>query len=126
MGRSLGHERNYGEAVAAKIDAEMHKLVSEAYNDVMQLLSDNIDFLHNMANALLEEETIDHSQIENLYNYGTLNNPNQPEPEDEVKKEAKSALEAAGIIVPDSIQSGDVKPTVEPHAGENNTDKSSY
>lgn len=98
LGRSLGHERNYGEAVAEKIDAEMHKIVSEAYNDVMKLLSDNIEFLHNMANVLLEEETIDHTQIENLYKYGTITDPNTVE-----GNGAKSALEAAGIIVPDAI-----------------------
>ena len=64
----------------------------------MQMLSENIDFLHNMANALLEEETIDHKQIENLYKYGSVHAP-----EEESKDETKSALEAAGIIVPDSI-----------------------
>ena len=98
LGRSLGHERNYGEAVAEKIDAEMHAIVADAYNDVMQMLAENIDFLHNMANALLEEETIDHKQIENLYKYGSVHAP-----EKESKDETKSALEAAGIIVPDSI-----------------------
>lgn len=98
LGRSLGHERNYGEAVAEKIDAEMHAIVADAYNDVMQMLAENIDFLHNMANALLEEETIDHKQIENLYKYGSVHAP-----EEECKDETKSALEAAGIIVPDSI-----------------------
>ncbi len=98
LGRSLGHERNYGEAVAAKIDAEMHDIVADAYNDVMKLLSDNMDFLHNMANALLEEETIDHSQIENLYKYGSVHAP-----ETDKGNESKNALEAAGIIVPDSI-----------------------
>lgn len=98
LGRSLGHERNYGEAVAAKIDAEMHNIVADAYNDVMKLLSDNMDFLHNMANALLEEETIDHSQIENLYKYGSVHAP-----ETDKGNESKNALEAAGIIVPDSI-----------------------
>lgn len=98
LGRSLGHERNYGEAVAEKIDAEMHAIVADAYNDVMQMLAENIDFLHNMANALLEEETIDHKQIENLYKYGSVHAPKE-----ESKDETKSALEAAGIIVPDSI-----------------------
>lgn len=98
LGRSLGHERNYGEAVAEKIDAEMHAIVADAYNDVMQMLAENIDFLHNMANALLAEETIDHKQIENLYKYGSVHAP-----EEESKDETKSALEAAGIIVPDSI-----------------------
>ncbi len=75
LGKSLGAERNYGEAVAAEIDREMHRIVMEAYSDVKQLLTDNVGFLHNMANALLEVETIDEKQVENLYRYGTLDAP---------------------------------------------------
>lgn len=75
LGRNLGHERNYSEEIAAKIDEEMHRIVDEAYKDVEKLLTDNIDFLHNMANALLEEETIDAKAVENLYKYGTTKAP---------------------------------------------------
>lgn len=98
LGRNLGHERNYGEAVAEKIDKEMHAMVADAYNDVMELLANNIDFLHNMAHALLEEETIDHTQVENLYKYGTITSPEVDE-----SKDAKHALEEAGIVVPKEI-----------------------
>ena len=97
LGRSLGHERNYSETVAAKIDEEVHNLVASAYNDVMNMLAENEQFLHNMANALLEEETIDHVAVENLYKYGTSKDPNATD-------DNKSALEAAGIIVPESIE----------------------
>ena len=107
LGRSLGHERNYGEAIAEKIDTEMQTIVAEAYNDVMQLLADNIEFLHNMSNALLEEETIDHAQIENLYKYGQIINPEEVEP--------KNSLEAAGIVVPEFIPtSKQEEPAAEP------------
>ena len=71
LGRNLGHERNYSEEIAGKIDEEMHRMVDEAYRDVEKLLSDNIDFLHNMAKALLEEETIDAKAVANLHKYGT-------------------------------------------------------
>lgn len=77
LGRNLGHERNYSEEIAAKIDEEMHRIVDEAYKDVETLLTDNIDFLHNMANALLEEETIDAKAVENLYKYGTIKAPEE-------------------------------------------------
>lgn len=79
LGRNLGSERNYGEEVAAEIDKEMRETVLEAYNDVMNLLQDNIEFLHNMAKALLEIETIDSEIIDNLYEYGTIENPNKEE-----------------------------------------------
>lgn len=92
LGRSLGHERNYGETIATKIDNEMHRLVAEAYSDVMKLLEENVDFLHNMAHALLEEETIDRDQVENLYKYGSLTAPEEAA--------SLTPLEVAGIVVP--------------------------
>ena len=104
LGKSLGSERNYGEAVAEKIDNEMHRIVAEAYGDVMNLLTENIDFLHNMAKALLEEETIDSKQVDNLYRYGTLLSPEEVQAKaEEEANSKKSPLEAAGIVMPDKI-----------------------
>lgn len=79
LGKNIGHERNYSEEVASKIDVEIHHIVDEAYRDVEQLLTDNMDFLHNMAKALLEEETIDAKTVENLHKYGTTKAPNETE-----------------------------------------------
>lgn len=79
LGKNIGHERNYGEEVASKIDVEIHHIVDEAYRDVEQLLTDNMDFLHNMAKALLEEETIDAKAVENLHKYGTIKAPIETE-----------------------------------------------
>ena len=96
LGKNLGHERNYSEEIAAKIDAEIYRIVEEAYKDVTKLLSDNEKFLHDMANALLEEETIDAKAVDNLYKYGTTKAPEVEEP--------KEALEAAGIVVPEVVE----------------------
>ncbi|WP_456044375.1 ATP-dependent zinc metalloprotease FtsH [Veillonella sp.] len=79
LGKNIGHERNYSEEVASKIDVEIHHIVDEAYRDVEQLLTDNMDFLHNMAKALLEEETIDAKAVENLHKYGTTKAPVEKE-----------------------------------------------
>ena len=79
LGKNIGHERNYSEEVASKIDVEIHHIVDEAYRDVEQLLTDNMDFLHNMAKALLEEETIDAKAVENLHKYGTTKDPDETE-----------------------------------------------
>ena len=104
LGKSLGSERNYGEAVAEKIDAEMHRIVAEAYGDVMNLLTENIDFLHAMAKALLEEETIDAKQVENLYRYGSLLSPEEEQAKREAEENSKKTpLEAAGIVMPEKI-----------------------
>ena len=105
LGKNLGHERNYSEEIAAKIDAEIHRIVEEAYKDVTKLLSDNEKFLHDMANALLEEETIDAKAVDNLYKYGTTKTP-------EVE-ESKEALEAAGIVVPEVVEAKENTATVD-------------
>lgn len=105
LGKNLGHERNYSEEIAAKIDAEIHRIVEEAYKDVTKLLSDNEKFLHDMANALLEEETIDVKAVDNLYKYGTTKAP-------EVE-ESKEALEAAGIVVPEVVEAKENTATVD-------------
>jgi cell division protease FtsH len=82
LGKQLGSERNYGEAVATIIDEEMHKYLNEAYNDTLRTLNDNIEVLHAMAKALLEVETIDHNQVENLFRYHALKAPEIPEAAD--------------------------------------------
>lgn len=105
LGKNLGHERNYSEEIAAKIDAEIHRIVEEAYKDVTKLLSDNEKFLHDMANALLEEETIDAKAVDNLYKYGTTKAPEVEEP--------KEALEAAGIVVLEVVEAKENTATVD-------------
>ena len=105
LGKNLGHERNYSEEIAAKIDTEIHRIVEDAYKDVTKLLSDNEKFLHDMANALLEEETIDAKAVDNLYKYGTTKAPEVEKP--------KEALEAAGIVVPEVVEAKENTATVD-------------
>ena len=104
LGKNLGHERNYSEEIAAKIDSEIHRIVEEAYKDVTKLLSENEKFLHDMANALLEEETIDAKAVDNLYKYGTTKEPEAEEP--------KVASEVEGSVVPESVDAKETTSTV--------------
>lgn len=62
LGRDLATRRNYSEEVASEIDREIRRLVDEAYEMTEKLLSENIDKLHNVANALLKYETLDAQQ----------------------------------------------------------------
>lgn len=77
LGKSLGHERNYGEGVAELIDKEMHDLVTTAYDDVIRMLEEHRDALNHMAATLMEVETINHKQVENLIKYGALESPEE-------------------------------------------------
>lgn len=110
LGKNIGHERNYSEEVASKIDVEIHHIVDEAYRDVEQLLTDNMDFLHNMAKALLEEETIDAKAVENLHKYGTTKAPVETEtpivsPVDEVISMPNATEESKTSSAESDVQS---------------------
>ena len=110
LGKNIGHERNYSEEVASKIDVEIHHIVDEAYRDVEQLLTDNMDFLHNMAKALLEEETIDAKAVENLHKYGTTKATDETEtpivsPVDEVISMPNATKESKTSSTESDVQS---------------------
>lgn len=58
LGRDIGHARNYGENVATDIDAEINRIITESYNKAKEILTENIDALHRVAEVLLEKEKI--------------------------------------------------------------------
>ena len=98
LGKSLGHERNYGEGVAELIDKEMHDLVTTAYDDVIRMLEEHRDALNHMAAALMEVETINHKQVENLIKYGALESP-----EERAEKEKNEAQKAEQVETTETV-----------------------
>ncbi len=66
LGREIAQHRDYSEATAQKIDDEVRSIVKGAYDKATQLIKDNIDTLHNLAEALLERETLDSEEIEKI------------------------------------------------------------
>ncbi|MBU5425510.1 ATP-dependent zinc metalloprotease FtsH [Tissierella pigra] len=67
VGRDFGRARNYSEDVAAAIDKEMRELIDTAYNQAEKLLAENMDKLHKIAEVLLEKETIDGKEFEEIF-----------------------------------------------------------
>ncbi len=63
LGRDYGHARNYSEATAAEIDAEISCIVKESYKRTQQLIKDNMDKLDRVAMALLEHEKLDGAEF---------------------------------------------------------------
>jgi len=66
LGRDISRDRNYSEEVAAKIDAEVHRIVTDAYDMATQLLTENMDKLHVLASELKEKETVEGDELEAL------------------------------------------------------------
>lgn len=78
LGRDISRDRNYSEEVAYSIDKETRQLIETAYDVVEQMLKDNIDKLHLIANALLERETLEGGELEQLLAQGEIK-PKSPE-----------------------------------------------
>ena len=67
VGKDFGHMKNYSENIASDIDGEIQALIYEAYNTALHLLEENVDLLHVLAKKLLETETIDADEFEEIY-----------------------------------------------------------
>lgn len=84
LGRDISRDRNYSEEVAYSIDKETRQLIESAYAIVEKMLKDNIDKLHLIANALLEKETLEGSELEQLLEQGVIKpkSPSDNDPEE--------------------------------------------
>lgn len=68
LGRDIVEDRNYSEAVASEIDREVRRLVEECYERAKQLLMQHRTALDAIAERLLEQETMDGDELNNLLN----------------------------------------------------------
>lgn len=72
LGRDIARDKDYSEEVAAEIDKEVRSFMEDAYAATEKLLSDNIDKLHVIAKALMEKETLEEEEINQLVQYGHI------------------------------------------------------
>lgn len=72
LGRDIGRDKDYSEEVAANIDKEIRKFIDEAYQKTESLLNENMDKLHLIADALIERETLEGEEIDQLMKYGKI------------------------------------------------------
>ncbi|UCF65944.1 MAG: ATP-dependent zinc metalloprotease FtsH [bacterium] len=64
LGREIAQHRDFSENTAQEIDKEVRKIISKSEKRVQDLLSDNIEQLHKLADALLEREILDGDEID--------------------------------------------------------------
>ena len=67
LGRDMGHQRDYSERIAERVDAEVRALIEKAHDEAWQVINDNRDILDHLARELLEKETLDHHQIAEIF-----------------------------------------------------------
>ena len=66
LGREIAQHRDYSEATAQKIDEEINKLIKNAYERAKSVLNENLDILHQLAERLLEKETVMGKELDQL------------------------------------------------------------
>jgi cell division protease FtsH len=66
LGREMATHKNYSEATAVEIDAEIRRIVDENYSRVVQLLSTNVDILHRISAELIEKENLSGEEVDRI------------------------------------------------------------
>ena len=73
IGRDWGHARNYGEGVAATIDQEVNRIVTDTYREAKRLLQENMEMLHATAKLLVEKEKVTGDEFRSLFDQKVRN-----------------------------------------------------
>ena len=105
LGREIQQHKDYSEATAVTIDAEVRRIVDAAYDRAKQILLDDVEKLHALAQALLDREILDGDEIDTILRGGQLDEepPSASEPsvgpvrESSTRKSADRPDEAPGV-----------------------------
>ena len=75
LGRDFAQQKNFSDSTALEVDREIKRIVMNAQNTAMDLLSANLDKLHALAQGLLEHEILDGEEIDAVLAGKTLPKP---------------------------------------------------
>ena len=100
LGRDIARDKDYSEEVAAEIDKEVRAFMEDAYAATEKLLSENIDKLHVIAKALIEKETLEEEEINQLVKYGHI-----------LSAEEKLYLVQQSVAAEEAAHAADAAPT---------------
>ena len=79
LGRDISRDRNYSDAIAFAIDKEASHYMESCYKKAEQILKDNMDKLHQIAERLMEQETMEAEEFEAIITGKALNENDTPE-----------------------------------------------
>lgn len=99
LGKDYGHVNNYSEATSARIDAEVEKIMREAYEKTVAILKEHYDKLELVANTLLEKEKISGEVFESLMKFGTLPTSEETSSTDDAPAEIETVAEVQSEVI---------------------------
>ena len=88
LGRDFGHVQDYSDQVAAKIDVEIHRLVEEAHDEAREILMKYRDKLDLMVERLLEKETLEKAEVEEILAEVAKQSPANPLERTRIRRQA--------------------------------------
>lgn len=99
LGKDYGHVNNYSEETSARIDAEVEKIMRQAYDKTVEILKEHYDKLELVANALLKKEKINGEEFESLMKFGTLPISEETSSTDDAPAEIETVAEAQSDVI---------------------------
>mgnify|MGYP004453644553 FL=1 len=99
LGKDYGHVNNYSEETSARIDAEVEKIMRQAYDKTVEILKEHYDKLELVANALLKKEKINGEEFESLMKFGTLPISEETSSTDDAPAEIEAVAEAQSKVI---------------------------
>ncbi|MBQ4561884.1 MAG: ATP-dependent zinc metalloprotease FtsH [Clostridia bacterium] len=122
LGRDFSNSRNYSEAIASKIDEEIHAIITEEFERAEKILRDNVDKMHFIADYLTKYEVMDDKQFkaamesdeptEEMLNTIAEENRAQRDKENEARAREEAELRAKAIGA--ELTTEDIKDTTDP------------
>jgi cell division protease FtsH len=112
MGREISRNNEYSEETARKIDAEVNRLLKEAHDKAVHMLESHRDRLDMIADLLLERETLEGREVEEIVEHGRALSDEErtesserlaraePQPAPAVASRAPKEVAASGEFVP--------------------------
>jgi cell division protease FtsH len=97
LGREISEQRDYSDAVAQEIDAEVRRIVSESYAKALHILTENRDTVDAIAQRLIEVETLDANEFAAFFEEGgdggTSTSPIEPAPTPRESRERDAGVQ---------------------------------
>ncbi len=120
LGKELVHHKNFSEETSRQIDAEVRKIVEDAYDRAKALLTENMATLHVIASALLERETISGADIDLIMRGEPLPPQDMPaaKPGGVPPSTPRGAGDAGGTAPPPVADTGSDEFSLEPGDGD--------
>jgi cell division protease FtsH len=100
LGRDMMRRKSYSEATAQEIDSEVRSIIKAQFERAHGIIHDNRDKLEIIANSLLEYETLDGAQVEEIVRTGKFTPPPQPPHDVEPPMGAQAATPLPEVMKP--------------------------